>query len=400
MKRYISGKPTLQLSQILPKKRGRSNVFPLNQTRCYYFFSARYALAAAIEALGLGPRDKILVPSYNCGVEIEPILHFGIEPIFYKINRTLLVDFPDLLNKISSRVKAILITHFFGFPQPVDQIKKICAERNLFLIEDCAHALLSIYKGRPLGSYGNAAFFSLLKTLPVPNGGLLILDKEDLTFTEPQRVPSIFSTFFYSTELLNLGTWDDDPTIKQAVLRILNKGVYLSSKCVQLLVAAFRKVLNPKALYLVRPDSYLFIEELLTWGVSSLSMNIINNTDFDRIGTLRRRNFEHLLNYFLKNDRGILPFQELPPGVCPLLFPIILESEENRQILYKTLKSRGVITHPWWDRFHPEVPWDQFPDAVYLKKRLFGLPIHQDLTLNHLDRVTEEFETAYSSIHK
>jgi dTDP-4-amino-4,6-dideoxygalactose transaminase len=67
-------------------------------------------------------------------------------------------------------------------------------------------------------------------------------------------------------------------------------------------------------------------------------------------------------------------------------------------MLYRTLKGRGVVTHPWWDRFHPGVPWDEFPDAVYLKKRLFGLPIHQDLTLKHLDLVINEFEKAYQSM--
>ena len=62
-------------------------------------------------------------------------------------------------------VKAILITHFLGFPQPIDEIKRICNERNLFLIEDCAHAFLSSYNGNPLGSYGDIAVFSLLKDI-------------------------------------------------------------------------------------------------------------------------------------------------------------------------------------------------------------------------------------------
>jgi dTDP-4-amino-4,6-dideoxygalactose transaminase len=64
------------------------------------------------------------------------------------------------------------------------------------------------------------------------------------------------------------------------------------------------------------------------------------------------------------------------------------------------LKRKGIITHPWWDRFHPAIPWNEFPDAVYLKTRLFGLPIHQDLTLKHLDLVIEEFENAYKNMEK
>ena len=120
--------------------------------------------------------------------------------------------------------------------------------------------------------------------------------------------------------------------------------------------------------------------------------------DFDEIKSIRRRNFEYLLNHFLKNERGALPFKSLPEGVCPLFFPIIVESSVIRENLYRVLKSRGVITHPWWNRFHPTVPWDEFPDAVYLKERLFGLPIHQDLSIKHIGHVIEEFEKAYQNI--
>jgi dTDP-4-amino-4,6-dideoxygalactose transaminase len=129
-----------------------------------------------------------------------------------------------------------------------------------------------------------------------------------------------------------------------------------------------------------------------------LSKNIINDSDFENIKMIRRKNFEYLLTRFIKNERGILPFRELTSGVCPLFFPIILESAEKRNMLYKTLKDKGITTHPWWERFHQEVPWKDFPDAVYLKQRLFGLPIHQDLTYEHLDRVIEEFEKAYKSM--
>jgi len=395
---YISGKPSFHIKSILTKPNKQYNIFPLNQKRTFFFFSARYALAAAIEALGLQPGDKILVPSYNCGVEIDPISHFGIEPVFYKINKDLLVDFDNLRSKISRGVKAILITHYLGFPQPVDQIKKICVERNLLLIEDCAHALLSAYKGRPLGSYGDAAFFSLLKTLPVPNGGVLLLNSEDLSFSMHRQTPSILSTCFYVAELLHFRTWDANPTIKQTFLRILYNSLYLSNKSAKLVVALFRKLLTPKALYLVRPDSYAFNEELFEWGISKLSISITKNTDFESVKAVRRRNFQYLLNHFLRNDRGILPFKELPSDVSPLFFPIIVKSAEYREKLYRTLKNRGVITHPWWDRFSPEVPWKAFPDAVYLKQRLFGLPIHQDLTFKHLDRLINEFEKAYRNL--
>jgi dTDP-4-amino-4,6-dideoxygalactose transaminase len=395
---YISGRPSFHLRDVFSISDKQESVFPLYQKRCYFFFSARYALASGVEALGISTDDTVLIPSYNCGVEIDPILRLGIRPVFYKIGKDLLVDLDDLLNKITSRVKAILVTHFLGFPQPIDQIKKICVERNLFLIEDCAHAFLSANNEHHLGSYGDIAIFSLLKTLPVPNGGILILNNDSLSCRTPSVKPSLFSTFFYAAELLKYKTWSTNHSIKVNLIKFLYGGFYISLSSIRFLLAGLRKYIHPKGLYLVRPDSYFFVENLCSWGISDLSKRIINKTDFEEVKNNRRRNFEYLLNHFHKNERGILPFTRLPPGVCPLFFPIILESAEQREMLYRTLKRRGVITHPWWDRFHPEVPWDEFPDAVYLKQRLFGLPIHKDLTYEHLDQVIIEFEKAYLSI--
>jgi len=395
MAQYISGRPSIRIKNLFSENKSNVSVFPLNQEKYYFFFSARYALRAGIKALGIGPRDAMLLPSYNCGVEIDPILNLGINPVFYRITKNLHIDFDDLLNKITEKVKAILVTHFLGFPQPIEKIKQICIEKNLYLIEDCAHALLSIHNGKPLGSYGDVSIFSLLKTLPVPNGGVLVINNMNIKYDHSFLKPNFFATCFYASELLKRRTGGNKNSSKENALNLLYNGICLSLSSTRLMLAGFRKYFNPKGLYLVKPDSYLFIGDLRSWGISDLSKRIINKTNFEEIKIIRRKHFEYLLNYFLKNDRGILPFTKLPSGVCPLFFPIIVENAEERDRLYTTLKGRGVISHPWWDRFHSEVPWNEYPDAVYLKTRLFGLPIHQDLTYKHLDRIIEEFEKAY-----
>jgi dTDP-4-amino-4,6-dideoxygalactose transaminase len=333
-------------------------------------------LAAGIKALGIGPGNTVLLPSYNCGTEIDPFLHLSVKPVFYKVNKDLLID----------------------FYQPIEEIIKTCAQRNLFLIEDCAHAFLSTNGEKYLGSYGDVSIFSLLKTLPIPNGGALVINNENIKFKQDVEKPKLFPTIFYAAELLKYGTWNTDHSIKENLIKFLCDASYVSLSSLQLILAGFRKYFNPKGLYLVKPDSYLFIEDLRSWGISDLSKRIINKTNFEEVKIIRRKNFEYLLNHFLKNERGILPFHELPPGVCPLFFPIIIKDPKKRNSMYRILKSKGVVTHPWWERFHQEVPWNDFPDAVYLKQRLFGLPIHQDLTFGHLDRIIEEFEKAYKGM--
>lgn len=397
MKSYVGGKASFHPLELLGRKENTPTIFPLDQERCFYYFSGRYALAAGIKALGLGRGDAVLLPSLNCGAEVDPMLHLGIRPVFYKIGKNLLVDCDNLVKKITEDVKAILVTHFLGFPQPVEQIKQICTEKNLFLIEDCAHALLSTHNGKPLGSYGDMSIFSLLKTLPVPNGGVLVINNQNIEHNHSPKKANFFATCFYSAELLKYKTCSSNNLVEENGLNLLYNGIYFSLSSARFLLAGFRKYFNPKGLYLVKPDSHLFVEDLRSWGISGLSKRILNRTDLGEIKSVRRRNFEYFLSHFSKNERGTLPVMELHPGVCPLFFPIILESGEKRAKLYKTLKSKGIITHPWWDRFHPEVPWNEFPDSVHLKTKLFGLPIHQDLTLKHLERVIEEFEKAYQS---
>lgn len=391
----ISGRPAPLLNHIFTHRDDHKPVFPLDQQRCYYFFSARYALSAGIKASGIGSDDIVLLPSYNCWTEIDPFIHAKIKPVYYKIKKNLDIDFDDLLSKITNKVKAILVTHFLGFPQPIGEIKKICEDRNLILIEDCAHAFLSTYNDTFLGSYGDFSIFSLMKTLPVPNGGVLLINNKNIKYRHNVINPKIFPTFFYLAELLKRGTVNVNGLIKNHVKKIFYHGLHLCLTSQRLFLAGFRKLVNQNGIYLVRPDSYLFLQNLCSWGISDISKNIISRMNFEEIKNKRRRNFEYVLNHFLKNEKGLLPFGELPAGVCPLFFPIIIESAEKRERLYAVLKKKGIVTHPWWNRFHPDVPWDQFPDAVYLKQRLFGLPIHQDLTFKHLDCIINAFEDLY-----
>ena len=394
----INGKPTLYLSQFLSNHNRSINIFPLTQQRCYYFFSARYALSAGIKAVGIEPDDAVLLPSYNCWTEIEPFLHAGIRIVYYRINSDLTINFNDLLKKIkyTNKVKALLVTHFLGFPQPIEKIKDIFKESRLLLIEDCAHAFLSNANGKALGSYGDISIFSLLKTLPVPHGGVLVINNQDITYRHDAEDPNFFSTIYYAAELLKNRTILDNNSYGEKITQILYNGLYYSFSIVRMFLAGFRKYLHPSGLYLVRPDSYIFNDNVCSWGMSAMSQAILSQTDFERVKDIRRKNFQYLLDYFLEHARGDLPFRELPRGVCPLFFPIVLKGPEQRENLYQRLRERGVVTHPWWSRFNPAVPWEDFPDAVLLKQRLFGLPIHQDLTLKHMARIIEEFEKVYN----
>ncbi len=383
MDRYISGRPSVKIKTLFGKGGGRPPFYPLNHEKCRLFFSARYALAAGIKAMKIKEGDEILIPAYNCGVEVDPFLHFKIVPKYYRVEKNLNVDLDDAERKMGARVKGILITHYLGAAQPgIKEIQRICKDKGIYLIEDCAHALLSDFDERPLGSYGDVAIFSLLKGFPVPNGGVLVINNEKLEMNDKLRRPSPFGALFYMSELLSQKTCSDHEGRWER--RILNSA-HVVSRALRRMAAWMGKVAQSKREFLVKPDSYIFMEDLGTWGISELSLKILRKMDFQAIKQRRRDNFSYLQRGLSETGGIKFLWDELPMGANPLFFPVITRSPEERDKTYRHLKAKGIVSHPWWDRFHPAIPWKEFPEAVFLKSRLLGLPIHQDLSMEHMD---------------
>ena len=118
---------------------------------------ARNGIWQLIQALGLQEPDVVLVPSYNCGAELDAVLRAPATVRFYRVDRSARIDVDDLRQAIEPRTRAVIVTHYFGFPQPdLVAIGELCRDHGLFLIEDCAHALYSTHLGRSLGTFGDA----------------------------------------------------------------------------------------------------------------------------------------------------------------------------------------------------------------------------------------------------
>jgi hypothetical protein len=341
---------------------------------------------AGIKALGISPEQNILIPSYNCGTEIDPILDQKIQIKYYKIKRNLKVDLEDLLHQIDANSAAILVVHYLGFPQPIEEIKKICIRNNLFLIEDCAHAFLSTYKSENLGSFGDISVFSMRKTLPIPNGGSLVINNEKLHFEDKQIRSSPLSTYFIAVELIKNRTQPDNRSILNKLTDLCLMIVDYINGIVKLALRVIKKLFPYKGLALIHVNYYEFEKELATWKISPFSERIMSNMDYRKIKEIRRENFEHLLlNMPTMSDTEVV-FKRLPEGVCPLFFPLIVK---DRPFYYQNLKKMGITSFQYWRYMHSAVPWDDFPESKFLKNHLLGLPIHQDIKIDYLERMIE-----------
>jgi len=127
------------------------------------------------------PNCRILLPSYigispleGSGV-FDPIQACGIQYGFFRTNELLEADFSDLEKQIEqSKPFAVLLIHYFGFPQPKTiEIKKLCESQGIILIEDCAHTFESRIGSFQVGTIGDVSIFSLHKILPCEDGGIL-----------------------------------------------------------------------------------------------------------------------------------------------------------------------------------------------------------------------------------
>ncbi|MGH8101776.1 MAG: DegT/DnrJ/EryC1/StrS family aminotransferase [Chthoniobacterales bacterium] len=124
-------------------------------------------------AMGLKPGDEILVPSHTAFPSIEPMIHFGAHPVFIDIDETYCLDVDLLESSITPRTVGVLPVHLYGHPANLDRVFEIARQHNLWVIEDCAQAHGTKYKGKRVGSIGMAGAFSFFpsKNLTVLGDG-------------------------------------------------------------------------------------------------------------------------------------------------------------------------------------------------------------------------------------
>lgn len=357
MKSRISFYPPISISLFLKKKSGNNIASILNGVNIYLFSSGRVAINHAIRLINPSPKDNILLPEYNCGVEISAISDHIQKIKYYRINEDFSIDIHDLCEKIDEYTKAIFLIHYFGFPvKEVKKIREICDDKKIYLIEDCAHSPFSRYQGQLLGSFGHLCIFSFWKILPVPDGGALKIN--DFKYKPEYKTNSSNNLHIYR--------------------------LFISS--------VIHRTHRDYCPYYNKNDKNKSEEEKyfnlgnINSDISSISIRIMSTLDVNDIVKKRRDNYLHLLNR-IKMINYVKPvFQYLPDGVCPLLFPILVPAEIRKELYNKLLKD-GIETVIWWGFTHPDFPINDFPYSKYLKESILALPIHQGLNFNDIDRL-------------
>lgn len=144
--------------------------------------SGTAALTTALSALGVGYGDEVITPSFTFVASFEAVLSVGAVPVLVDVDDTLTMN-PDAVRKaITPKTKAIMPVHMCGSMADMDALISICKEHNLILLEDACQSIGGTYKGKQLGTIGDAGTFSFdfVKTMTCGEGGVVMTNREDI----------------------------------------------------------------------------------------------------------------------------------------------------------------------------------------------------------------------------
>ena len=145
------------------------------------------ALILALRSLNIGKDDEVITSSFSFFATAEAISSVGAKPVFVDIDpESFLMDLHLIEKVITSKSKAILPVHLFGYPLDMDKLMEIAKKHNLKVIEDCAQAAGSHWRGKPVGSFGDVGCFSFFPTKnlgALGDGGAITTNDCDLVKT-------------------------------------------------------------------------------------------------------------------------------------------------------------------------------------------------------------------------
>lgn len=145
----------------------------------YYFSHGRAALLNGIKLYDFSKNNKVLIPDYLCEIVEETLKSLKLQIIKYEINDDFTINIQSLKSKLKIKnLKALIVVNYFGFPQKINLIKKICKKKEILIIEDNSHGFGGLFDKNLLGTRGDFGFSSPRKVLKIYSGGILYCDKK------------------------------------------------------------------------------------------------------------------------------------------------------------------------------------------------------------------------------
>jgi len=386
--KYVDGSAMedlkLALSELLnlqaPSDSSDSNIFIYGNGR-----SAQYEF---LRSLGLDSGANIAIQGFTCNAVVNPVLWLGLEPRYVDIDpQTFCLSMEDLQKKTDKNTKVIVLQHTFGYPGPIEDILKFAKDRGIIVLEDCAHCLGQKYKGKSLGTFGDAAIFSfgIEKMLSSRVGGSLVVNNSTLTLSIADNYKKI-----RVMNWCNILMWLLNPIIWRSLrmmgsyqmvaaeilnkFRILNMGFDKGELTGQMPDCYPRKLANAL--------SRVVLSEL-----DDLEENINHRREITRIYT---KGFVDCRQIRIYGGAANGTVETDEPSVACVRFPIVCRSSAKRAELRKILENAGFYIGDWYDPVvYPDstdleamkYSGGSCPDAESVAARILNLPTGMNISV-------------------
>lgn len=373
--------PTLPILSWQGITLGRNTAPPslLDAPALRFTTSGRAAIWHALRLIGLRPGERVLMPSYHCMSMVTPAALLGGEVEFYPIGPDGGADLEYLGAATRKPVRAILAAHFFGLARPMVGIRRLCDERGIALIEDCAHALWGHRDGHFVGAIGDYAVGSMTKFFPVLEGGCIASSRHPLDAIA-LKPSSAVRELKAAVDILQRAT-------RFRRLPGLNVPLELLWRA-KSLVRRKRPVRSTFAIDGI-PADRVSLAELDTvqagLGMSRTAIQVAQHTRMNRLYNNRRDRYLEL-QATTSGLAGARPLESgLPDGASPYVFPLWADDPDTA---FRDLREAGIAVFRWDWRW-PSLDVDDLGVASTWAHHVLQLPCHQDLSNADMDLLKE-----------
>lgn len=329
-------------------------------------------LVIALKAMGIGEGDEVITTPFTFFATAEAISAVGGTPIFVDVYKdTFNIDVTKIEEKITSKTKAIMPVHIFGQCADMDEINEIAKKHNLLVIEDACQAIGGKYKGRNVGSLGDAAVFSFFPTKNLGcagDGGMIVTNNDDIAII--------------AKALKAHGSGENG----QKAYNLLNN----IEEEVQKAEGANDTVYNPLKYYnyLIGYNSRL---DAIQAAILNVKIKEIDNWN------AKRREVAEIYNEALKDTDLVTPVTR--DYVEPVYHMYVLQSE-NREAVLEKLKTAGVSTGVYYpvplhlQKCYKNLGYKEgdMPVSEYLSHRTFAIPVYPELTKDQVDYIISKIK--------
>lgn len=356
----------------------------------YSFGSGRGALYVILKCMGIGQGDDVVIQGYTCVAVPKAVMYAGARPVYADIS---LNDYSMTLESmrkvITNNTRAVIVQHTYGIPcQEVYDIYKYCHEREIFVIEDCAHTFGGKYGDRLLGTIGDAAFFSTdhSKYISTSVGGIAVTDNEQLGVK--------IESFYNETDALTENEVN-------AVLDQLQDGIIWSNKYINRIVC-MNKYIHKIVFYLkhiiMGEQRTYFLDDYdnYEWPDYTFPAKLSNVQAFLGVSQLERlqENYEHRKTITGIYDAALRKgFANVIDCKAPLMYPLLVNDPD-----YCAKKMKGTVEISRWfkneilcitEEEYPNVFFDpsNCPNASYISKKIVNLPNHPKISVMEAKKI-------------